>query len=288
VIEAADALGASAGRQILSISLDDDEAWEIGLTCGGTVEVMLQPVRPGNDADAVVVAHRAVRDALGRDEAAVLVTTLDGDTAVLVAAEDGAVLGSLGSAALDAAAATTAREVLRTGSRAELVGGRRLFFDRHAPPTTLVIIGAGEIARSLTVMARELEMRTVVIDGRERYATADRFPHADEVRVGMPSEIIAGIAPGRRLAVLLVAHDYKYELPVLRMLLREPVGYLGMLGSKKRGAAVRELLTDEGFTPDELKRIHTPIGLDIGGKSSAEVALSILAEVVAVRSGKRE
>jgi xanthine dehydrogenase accessory factor len=272
----------------LSISLDDDEAWEIGLTCGGTVEVMLQPVRPGNDADAVVVAHRAVRDALGRDEAAVLVTTLDGDTAVLVAAEDGAVLGSLGSAALDAAAATTAREVLRTGSRAELVGGRRLFFDRHAPPTTLVIIGAGEIARSLTVMARELEMRTVVIDGRERYATADRFPHADEVRVGMPSEIIAGIAPGRRLAVLLVAHDYKYELPVLRMLLREPVGYLGMLGSKKRGAAVRELLTDEGFTPDELKRIHTPIGLDIGGKSSAEVALSILAEVVAVRSGKRE
>jgi xanthine dehydrogenase accessory factor len=288
VIDAADALAVGGGRHMLSISLDDDEAWEIGLTCGGTVEVMLQHVRPADGADAIVVAHRAVRAALGRDEAAVIVTTLDGDSAVLVATEGGAVLGSLGSAALDAATATAAREVLRTGSRAETVDGRRLFFDRHAPPTTLVIVGAGEIARSLTSMARELEMRTVVIDGRERYATADRFPHADEVRVGMPSELMAGIAPGRRLAVILVAHDYKYELPVLRMLLRQPVGYIGMLGSRKRGAAVRELLQDEGFTPDELRRIHTPIGLDLGGKSSAEVALSILAEVVAVRSGTRE
>ena len=87
--------------------------------------------------------------------------------------------------------------------------------------------------------------------------------------------------------MVLVAHDYKYELPVLRALLRSPVGYLGMLGSKKRGDAVRELLREEGFTDDELARIHTPIGLDIGGKSSAEVALSILAEIVAVRSGKR-
>ena len=87
--------------------------------------------------------------------------------------------------------------------------------------------------------------------------------------------------------MILVAHDYKYELPVLRRFLRSPVGYLGMLGSKKRGAAVRELLRDEGFSDDELSRIRTPIGLDIGGKSSPEVALSILAEIVAIRSGKR-
>ena len=89
------------------------------------------------------------------------------------------------------------------------------------------------------------------------------------------------------MAVVLVAHDYKYELPVLRQVLRAPVGYLGMLGSKKRGAAVRDLLREEGFSDDELARVRTPVGLDIGGKSPPEVALSILAEIVAVRSGKR-
>jgi xanthine dehydrogenase accessory factor len=103
----------------------------------------------------------------------------------------------------------------------------------------------------------------------------------------MPSEIVAEIAPTKRVAVVLVAHDYKYELPVLRQLLRAPVGYLGMLGSKKRAAAVRELLREEGFSDDELARVRTPVGLDLGGKSSPEVALSILAEIVAVRSGKR-
>ena len=92
---------------------------------------------------------------------------------------------------------------------------------------------------SLTRMARELDMRTIVVDGRERYATRERFPDADEIRVGMPSEIVAAIAPTKRVAVVLIAHDYKYELPVLRALLRSPVGYIGMLGSKKRGDAVR-------------------------------------------------
>jgi xanthine dehydrogenase accessory factor len=197
----------------------------------------------------------------------------------------------LGDSAADQAVATIALDVFRTGSRAELLtttnGERRVFFDRFAPPTTLVIVGAGQIAMSLSRFARELDMRTIVVDGRERYATRDRFPDVDEIHVGMPSEIVAGMAPGRRLAVILVAHDYKYELPVLRRFLRSPVGYLGMLGSKKRGAAVRELLRDEGFSDEELSRIRTPIGLDIGGKSSPEVALSILAEIVAIRSGKR-
>jgi xanthine dehydrogenase accessory factor len=85
----------------------------------------------------------------------------------------------------------------------------------------------------------------------------------------------------------LVAHDYKYDLPVLRALLRSPVGYIGMLGSKKRGSAVRDMLRDEGYSGDEIARLHSPIGFDLGGRSSAEVALAILAEIVAVQYGKR-
>ncbi len=162
-----------------------------------------------------------------------------------------------------------------------------VFLDRVAPPLTLVVVGAGQIAMTLTRFARELDMRTVIVDGRERYATPERFPHADEIRVGMPSEIVAGIPATKNVAIVLVAHDYKYELPVLRYALRAPVGYLGLLGSRKRGAAVRDVLAGEGFTAEELARVHTPIGIDLGGKRPDEVALSIIAEVVAVRNGKR-
>jgi len=291
VVEAGDDLIARGGRRLLGISLDDDEAWEIGLTCGGTVEVAIERVAPSDATDPLVAAYAAVRAALAADRSAVVATTLDGARAALVLDESGVVVGSLGDPALDAAAKAIAADAMVRGSRADTVnapsGSRRVFFDRFAPPATLVIVGAGQIAMSLTAFARELDMYTIVVDGRDRYATRERFPHADAIRVGMPSEIVAGIRPAKRVAVVLVAHDYKYDLPVLRQLLRAPVGYVGLLGSKKRGAAVRQLLRDEGFTDDEVARIHTPIGLEIGGKSPPEVALSILAEIVAVRSGTR-
>jgi xanthine dehydrogenase accessory factor len=241
VIEASDALLAQGGRRLLSISLDDDEAWEIGLTCGGTVEVLLERVNPNDASDPVVAAHQQAAARLAAGETAEISVPL---------------------------------------------GDGRVFVDRIAPPATLLVIGAGQIAMSLTRFARELEMRSIVIDGRERYATRERFPDADEIRVGMPSEIVASIAPAQNVAAILVAHDYKYELPVLRQIIRSPIGYIGLLGSRKRGAAVRDMLREEGFTDDELARVHTPIGLNIGGKRPAEVALSILAEVVAVQNGK--
>ena len=287
VVEMADEVIAAGDRKLLSISLDDDEAFEIGLTCGGTVEVLIECVTPRDESDVVLAAHREVHRALARNEAAVMVTPIGSAASALVVTENGARHGSLGDSAIDDAATSAATDAFRKGSRDEVIGEQRFFVERFAPPLTLVIIGAGQIAMALTRMARELDMRSIVVDGRERYATRERFPDADEICLGMPSEIVGAIAPNKRVAVVLVAHDYKYELPVLRQLLRAPVGYIGMLGSKKRGAAVRDLLRDEGFTDDELARIHTPIGLDLGGKSPPEVALSILAEIVAVRAGKR-
>jgi xanthine dehydrogenase accessory factor len=260
VVEAADALVVEGGQRLLSISLDDDEAWEIGLTCGGTLDVLLTRVVPSSETDPTMVAHRRALELLDAGEAAVIVTPLEAavDPRTVPASE-------LGESDVDA----------------------RVFLDRVAPPLTLVIVGAGQIAMTLTRLARELDMRTIIVDGRDRYATGARFPDADEMRVGMPSEIVAEITPTKNVAVVLVAHDYKYELPVLRHVLRSPVGYIGLLGSRKRGAAVRDMLIAEGFTADELARVHTPIGIDLGGKRPEEVALSILAEVVAVRNGKK-
>lgn len=260
VIEAADALLASGGRRLLPISLDDDEAWEIGLTCGGNVEVLLERVQPNDEHDPTLAAHRAAAELVQRGESAAIVTPIEPAGAPFAVAES-----ELESRQFDG----------------------RVFVDRIAPPTTLVIVGAGQIAISLTKFARELELRSVVVDGRERYATRERFPDASDIMIGMPSEIVQAMPLGRRDAVVLVAHDYKYDLPVLRHVLRSEIGYIGMLGSKRRGSAVRDLLGADGFTDAELARIHSPIGLDLGGKSSAEVALSIAAEIVAVLHGTR-
>ncbi len=291
VIEAADDVVSTGRRALIDISLDDDEAWEIGLTCGGSVEVLVEPIQPDDENDPVLAAYSAVCEALAEDDVAVVATTLDGPGDRLVLSPAGIVSGTLGDPALDAAAAELSGTIAETGaSRTERLastnGDRRVYLERHAPPTTLVIVGAGQIAISLSRFARELEMRTVIIDGRPRYATSERFPDADEIHVGMPSEIVAGIGPGRNAAVILVAHDYKYELPILRGVLRSPVRYVGLLGSRKRGAAVRQMLADDGFTADELARIRTPIGLDIGGSTAAEIALAILGEIIAVRHGR--
>jgi xanthine dehydrogenase accessory factor len=102
----------------------------------------------------------------------------------------------------------------------------------------------------------------------------------------MPSEIAEGLPATPSTYVVLVAHDYKYELPVLRHALRSNVGYVGMLGSRKRGATIKQMLAEEGFTDEELARLRTPIGLDIGARSTAEIALAVIGEIVAVREGR--
>jgi xanthine dehydrogenase accessory factor len=117
-------------------------------------------------------------------------------------------------------------------------------------------------------------------------ATRTRFPLADELHVGMPSEFAEQRPATRRTYVVLLAHDYKYELPVLREVLRSDAGYIGMLGSRRRGESMKTMLREEGFTASELSRLRTPIGLGIGAKSAPEIALAIASEIVAVREGR--
>jgi xanthine dehydrogenase accessory factor len=147
-------------------------------------------------------------------------------------------------------------------------------------------VGAGTIAQALSQMGGLLGMRVVVVDGRTRFATRERFPDAHDVLVGMPSELIAGLAHGPDSAIVVVAHDYKFDVPVLMAALQTRAGYIGMLGSRRRAAAILALLEESGASEAERARIHTPIGLDIGAQSAAEIALAILAEVIATRTGR--
>ena len=292
VIERAERVIATGRPELLRMTLGDEDAWELGLTCGGEVDVLVQRVDPSSAEDPGVKAYAAARVAYEAGRASMVVARLDEGRERLAVDESGVTTGTLGDDVLDRHATDVALRRLASaqtsGVERVAIGDERtpLFFERLAPPETVVIYGASHVAISLAVFARELGMRVVVVDGRERMATRGRFPTADEIHVGMPSEIAQQLRPTKRTYVVLLAHDYKYELPVLREVLRSDAAYIGMLGSRRRGESIRSMLSDDGFTTSELSRLRTPIGLMIGAKSAAEIALAIAAEIVAVREGR--
>jgi xanthine dehydrogenase accessory factor len=134
--------------------------------------------------------------------------------------------------------------------------------------------------------AKTLGFRTIIIDGRERFASRERFPDADEIRVGIVSEIAGQVQFSPTTPVVLVAHDYKIDVPVLEKALASDAPYIGLLGSRRRGATILQMLRDAGVDDSQLARVRTPIGLDLGGESAADIALSIVSEIVAVTHNK--
>ena len=290
--EAEDVLS-GARPKLLSLDLGDEDAWEIGLTCGGTIEVFLEPVALGSGPakDGALALYETLRSHVATGGSGALLTRMEPPDAgaKLLLLDDGRRVGSLGDAALDAAAPAAARGPLGTGvSRTVGLGpgeAVKVFVEVHLPPPTLLVVGGSHVAMPLVTLARSLGYRTVVVDGRPRLATRARFPDVDELLVGIPSEIVRGIPLRPTTALVLVAHDYKYDLPVLRHALSGEVGYVGMLGSRRRGDAILRMLREEGIPETSLGRIRVPIGLDLGAKTAPEIALAILAEIVASRYG---
>jgi xanthine dehydrogenase accessory factor len=291
VIEESARVLASGEPALLEMALGDEDAWALGMTCGGTVELLLEPVDPTTLADPVANALQLANGAVAAGRRAVIVAALGKDSRRLVVDDRGGVLGSLGAVAVDAAAIHEAEHVLTrgiSGVRMVTVSGQahRLYFEVYAPPLTLVIFGATHVAMPLVELSLPLGIKSIVVDGRDRFANRERFPLASEIRVGMPSEIAESMALGPSSLVAVLAHDYKYDLPVLRAVLATDAAYIGLLGSRARGRALLQYLADEGVTPEQLQRVRVPVGLDIGAQSAAEIALSVLAEALAVIRGR--
>ena len=284
--ESADVLATMRPR-LLELNLGDEEAWEIGLTCGGTIEVFVEPLAvsaAGGDANATL--YERVRAHAERGGRGVVMTRLDGPAGKLLVLDDGTRDGTLGEGFLDDRFAAEARAVLDAGtSKTLFLENVRVFAEVFAPPALLLIVGGSHVAMPMTSLARVLGYRTVVLDGRPRFATRERFPEADDVRVGIPSEMVREYPLVASTALVLVAHDYKYDLPVLTHALRTGVGYIGMLGSRRRGEAILKLLREDGVDESALTRVRVPIGLDLGARSAPEIALAVLAEIQAVRGG---
>jgi xanthine dehydrogenase accessory factor len=283
--ESASVLGTNAPR-LLELDLGDEEAWEIGLTCGGTIEVFVEPLALDRPGDPSLAFYQQAHARAEAGQRAAVITRLDGPPHKLLVRDDGGQEGTLGDAFLDQRFAAEAREALAEGkSRTLFLEGVRAFVEIFAPPSILCLVGAGHVAMPLVTLARTLGFRTIVIDGRPRFATRERFPDVDDLRVGIPSELVQGVPMISTTALVLVAHDYKYDVPVLRHALATPVGYIGLLGSSRRGAAILNLLREDGVAEEALPRVRVPIGLDLGAQSAPEIALSIMAEVLLVQRG---
>src|SRR5262245_15659839 len=291
VIEESEEALAGFEPRLFSIALGEEDAWEGGFTCAGTIEVMIEPIDLMNPDDRLLTIYRAIHDAVKYGKCVVLATRLEQTEEKLLIFDDGRVSGTLGDDALDREAHETARTLIQkqNSQTVELSSGSsstEVFFEYHGPAPTLIIFGAGPVSMHLVNLAREMGMRVVVVDGRPRFATTERFPNADELLIGIPSEIAGKLSYTSSTFVVLTAHDYKYDIPVLKSVLNTEAVYIGLLGSKKRGRSIINFLKESGLDERLLQRVRVPTGLDIGAQTAAEIALSILAEAYAVKAAR--
>jgi xanthine dehydrogenase accessory factor len=164
--------------------------------------------------------------------------------------------------------------------------GTAVFADVYGPPPRLLVYGAVDTAEALCRVAKLLGWTTIVADARARFATRDRLPSADELLVAWPEDAVARVQPDLATAVVVLTHDEKFDIPLLRAALASDAFYVGALGSRRNQERRRGLLAEAGLSDADVDRIHGPAGLDIGAESPAETALSMLAEILAVRAGR--
>jgi xanthine dehydrogenase accessory factor len=255
--------------RLLTYGITDDMALNVGLPCGGEIDVFVEPLR----------------DAIGESaERAVQFTVIDGEPlgAKLRVGEDGTVEGD-GPPEL----AALATDALRRGRSHTIVqDGRTVFADVFGPPPRLFVYGAVDTAEALCRAAKLLGWRTIVADARARFATRERIPSADELLVAWPDDAVEQVQPDVATAVFVLTHDDKFDIPMLKAAVASDAFYIGALGSRRNQERRRGVLVEAGVSEDELERISGPAGLDIGAESPAETALSMLAEALALRAGR--
>ena len=204
---------------------------------------------------------------------------------------NGSVEGDLGlSEALAAAVVARGREMLASRQTTSFVAAAgneeaEVFFELHEPPPRLIVVGAVHVAIPLVALAKALGFHTVVVDARSVYATRERFPHADELILRWPSEALEDMRLHESTYCVFLTHDAKLDNPALAVALRQPVRYVGALGSKRTHAKRVAALKEAGLTEAEIDRVHAPIGIPLGGNRPEEIAVSIAAEMVAARHG---
>ena len=287
VTEALELLASGDGGRLVTFGYSDDDAFAVGLTCGGTIHLFLEPLDWWDMFEPLAAAIREHRPVA----LASVVAGPDQIGAKLLVTPGGPVRGSLGDEDLDRVAARDAEAELdaaRSGVRHYgPEDDRHVFIETFAAPPRMFIFGAVDFTAALVRVAKILGYHVTVCDAREMFATTRRFPLADEVVVDWPHRLLERVTPplGGRDAVCVLTHDHKFDVPAIVAALGTDVGYIGAMGSRRTHAERVERLAADGVDAHGLTRVHGPIGLDIGARSPEETAISICAEIIATRVG---
>lgn len=284
-------------RQSMLVTYDtmdeDDAKLGVGLGCNGIIHILIEPLDPAQPAHPV----QLIKDFLRNRQTAVLVTLFSLNNkrgeqpgTMLLLTEQGMLGNALPAGVAQEAVMTDAREALRTHIplnkqySGELTG----FIEVLQPPVSLIIFGAGNDAVPLTEMAALVGWNTTIVDGRPAYAAVQRFPRAGRVLVAKPEQALSQLSLYERSAIVLMTHNYNYDLAMLRQLLPLQLPYVGSLGPRKKLERMLDELQAAGMQIPEhqLQNIYGPTGLDIGAESADEIALSIMAEIKAVFAGR--
>ncbi|MFK0173326.1 XdhC family protein [Streptomyces sp. NPDC090306] len=274
----------------------DEDAFAVGLTCGGVIDVLVVPVRAGDPVRPVVAAALA---AAARGDAAALARVVTGPAELvgraLLVRPDGTRTGGFGAhPELDRTVAGEAAAFLDAGRTGTLEIGEQgsrcgapltVLIESSVPPPRMIVFGAIDFASALVRVGKFLGHHVTVCDARPVFATRTRFPEADEIVVDWPHRYLERTHVDSRTVLCVLTHDAKFDVPLLRLALRLPVAYVGAMGSRRTHLDRAERLREIGVTDRELARLHSPIGLDLGARTPEETALSIAAEIVAERRG---
>ncbi|MEU4213161.1 XdhC/CoxI family protein [Streptomyces sp. NPDC026206] len=291
----------STGETLLErFGSDESDPFAAGLACGGTIDVLVTPVRAGTPGtDRAAATFTAALTAAARGEPVAIVRSLDGPGSLrgqaLLVRTDGSHRGSLGGDdRLDRAAAREAHALLTAGRTATVrigADGTRcepaitLLIETTARPARMVVFGAIDFAAALVRVGTFLGYHLTVCDARSVFATRERFPQADEVVVDWPHRYLDSQRLDARAVLCVLTHDAKFDVPLLERALRLPVAYVGAMGSRRTHHERLRRLREAGLTEPELARLRSPIGLDLGARTPEETALSIASEIVAERHG---
>ncbi len=291
VVEIAQGVMAGDPPSRTRFGISDEQAMGVGLTCGGEIEVFVD-VLSAPDLDRVLRVHELVH----ADEPVAVATVVDGPAThgarVVVTTDDAD--GTLGNEGLDVAVVDDARGMLAqatTGLRHYGPTGQRrlddvtVFIDVHAPRPRMYVFGAIDFAAAVARIGRFLDFHVTVCDARRMFATRERFPFADEVVAEWPHRFLARAPVDRRTIICVLTHDPKFDVPVLEVALRTDAAYVGAMGSRRTHEDRLARLREVGMTDEELARLRSPIGLDLGARTPEETAVSIAAEIIALRWG---
>jgi xanthine dehydrogenase accessory factor len=267
--------------KLLHFGVADETAWEVGLACGGSIDIFVEPLN--------TELFKSLRSVLVEEKPGVIVTVVKGSDELLgremLVRDDGSVTGTI-SNELNEQTLNLAKETLAGGEsrRVMLNEDTEVFVEVILPPPTLIAVGGVHITIALMALAKTLGYRTVVIDPRTAFGNEERFPNVDQLIPLWPDEAFKQIPLTRSTAVAMLTHDPKLDDPALKIALPSSAFYVGALGSKTTQAKRRQRLLDEGLAEEQLNRLHGPIGLEIGAGTPEEIAMSIMAEIVSARN----